>query len=342
MGELQPLLRVEHLSVEFKKFKALTDVNLTVNKGEVWVVIGPNGAGKSTLMDLICGRTKPTSGKVFFDGVDITGKEPYDISAKYGIGRKFQNPNIFNMLTVYENIEVALRGFNTVFKALAFRRTAEVKEKIDRVLEMIKLSEKRNIIASSLSHGERQWLEIGMVIAQDPKLENKNITKMPAYMHNQMGIGYVPQGREIIPDFTVRENLELGCLGHNSVSFKEQFEIVLDYFPALKEHMNRKGGVLSGGQQQQLAIGRCLMGRPSIVVLDEPTEGIQPNVVSEIATTLNRISREMYLSVILVEQNIKFAKRIAEDFIILQKGSIVAQGAIGELNDDLAKKYLAV
>ena len=170
MGELQPLLRVEHLSVEFKKFKALTDVNLTVNKGEVWVVIGPNGAGKSTLMDLICGRTKPTSGKVFFDGVDITGKEPYDISAKYGIGRKFQNPNIFNMLTVYENIEVALRGFNTVFKALAFRRTAEVKEKIDRVLEMIKLSEKRNIIASSLSHGERQWLEIGMVIAQDPKL----------------------------------------------------------------------------------------------------------------------------------------------------------------------------
>ena len=170
MGELQPLLRVEHLSVEFKKFKALTDVNLTVNKGEVRVVIGPNGAGKSTLMDLICGRTKPTSGKVFFDGVDITGKEPYDISAKYGIGRKFQNPNIFNMLTVYENIEVALRGYNTVFKALAFRRTAEVREKIDRVLEMIKLSEKRNIIASSLSHGERQWLEIGMVIAQDPKL----------------------------------------------------------------------------------------------------------------------------------------------------------------------------
>lgn len=173
-------------------------------------------------------------------------------------------------------------------------------------------------------------------------LENKNITKMPAYMHNQMGIGYVPQGREIIPDFTVRENLELGCLGHSSVSFKEQFDIVLDYFPALKEHMNRKGGVLSGGQQQQLAIGRSLMGRPSIVVLDEPTEGIQPNVVSEIATTLNRISKEMYLSIILVEQNIKFAKRIAEDFIILQKGSIVAQGAIGELNDDLAKKYLAV
>ena len=170
MGELQPLLRVEHLSVEFKKFKALTDVNLTVNKGEVRVVIGPNGAGKSTLMDLICGRTKPTSGKVFFDGVDITGKEPYDISAKYGIGRKFQNPNIFNMLTVYENIEVALRGFNTVLKAITFRRTPEVKEKIDRVLEMIKLSEKRNIIASSLSHGERQWLEIGMVIAQDPKL----------------------------------------------------------------------------------------------------------------------------------------------------------------------------
>ena len=173
-------------------------------------------------------------------------------------------------------------------------------------------------------------------------LDEKNITKMPDYMHNKMGIGYVPQGREIIPDFTVKENLELGCLGHNEVSFKERFDVVLDYFPALKEHMNRKGGVLSGGQQQQLAIGRCLMSRPSLILLDEPTEGIQPNVVAEIASTLNRICQEMHLSIILVEQNIKFAKRIAEKFIIMQKGSAVASGDIDELTDDIAQKYLAV
>lgn len=172
--------------------------------------------------------------------------------------------------------------------------------------------------------------------------EYKNITKMPPHLHNRMGIGYVPQGREIIPDFTVRENLELGCLGHSLVNYKEQLEIVLNYFPALKEHMNRKGGVLSGGQQQQLAIARCLMGKPTTVVLDEPTEGIQPNVVAEIASTLNRISKEMFLSIILVEQNIKFAKRIAEDFIIMQKGMIVARGEIGELTDELAQKYLTV
>ena len=166
----EPLLRVEKLSVEFKKFKALTDMDLTVNEGEVRVVIGPNGAGKSTLMDLITGKTKPTSGRVYFRGEDITGKEPHIIAEKYRIGRKFQNPNVFNMMTVYENIEVALSGYNTVFKSLFFRRTPKTREKTDEVLEKIKLSEKRDIIASSLSHGERQWLEIGMVMAQDPEL----------------------------------------------------------------------------------------------------------------------------------------------------------------------------
>lgn len=172
--------------------------------------------------------------------------------------------------------------------------------------------------------------------------EGKNITRLPAYQHNNLGLGYVPQGREIIPEFTVAENLELGCLGHKKVSYKSQLEIVLDYFPALKEHLPRKGGVLSGGQQQQLAIARCLMGSPKLVVLDEPTEGIQPNVVAELAATLNRISKEMSLSVILVEQNLKFAKRLAQRYLIMQKGEFVCDGNIDELTDEVAKQYLAV
>lgn len=173
-------------------------------------------------------------------------------------------------------------------------------------------------------------------------IDGRDITKMPAYIHNTMGIGYVPQGREIIPELTVKDNLELGCLGHPAVNFRERLELILEYFPLLKEHLPRKGGVLSGGQQQQLAIARCLMGKPSILLLDEPTEGIQPNIVAELAAILNRISGEMDVSIVMVEQNLKFARRLANSFMIMQKGQIMATGEIGELTDALAQQYLAV
>ncbi len=173
-------------------------------------------------------------------------------------------------------------------------------------------------------------------------IDNEDITKKPAHLHNLAGIGYVPQGREIIPDLTVRENLELGGLGHKDVDMKKQFDMVLAYFPALNPHLGRPGGVLSGGQQQQLAIARCLMGAPKVLLLDEPTEGIQPNVVFEIASIINKISKEMGLSVVVVEQNLKFAKRIAERFLIMQKGQIVCQGKMEELTDEVSKKYLSV
>lgn len=173
-------------------------------------------------------------------------------------------------------------------------------------------------------------------------IDGTELTKKAAHLHNLAGIGYVPQGREIIPDLTVRENIELGGLGHKEVDMKKQYDMVLHYFPALKPHLGRPGGVLSGGQQQQLAIARCLMGAPKIVLLDEPTEGIQPNVVFEIAGIINAIHQEIGLSVIVVEQNLKFAKRIAERFLIMQKGQIVLEGSIDELTDEVGKKYLSV
>ena len=173
-------------------------------------------------------------------------------------------------------------------------------------------------------------------------MNGTDITKKPAHMHNLAGIGYVPQGREIIRDLTVKENIELGALGHKDVDMKKQYNLVLDYFPALKDHLSRPGGVLSGGQQQQLAIARCLMGAPKIVLLDEPTEGIQPNIVFEISNIINKINKELGLGVIVVEQNLKFARRIADRFLIMQKGQIVCQGNIDELTDEVGKKYLSV
>lgn len=171
---------------------------------------------------------------------------------------------------------------------------------------------------------------------------NQDVTKMRTYQRSRLGMAYVPQGREIIPGLTVRENLEIGALGHKDINIEKRMEQVLEYFPALREHLPRKGGVLSGGQQQQLAIGRALISSPKMILLDEPTEGIQPNVVAEIAAILNKIHKEMSISIIIVEQNLKFSLRIADKFLIMQKGQVVSSGTIDLLTEDIINKYLTI
>ncbi len=174
------------------------------------------------------------------------------------------------------------------------------------------------------------------------EFDGQDITRMKTFKRSQIGLGYVPQGREIIPLMTVEENLDLGAMGHAGIDIPAKKEWVLSYFPALKVHMLRNGGVLSGGLQQQLAIARCLMGEPKMILLDEPTEGIQPNVVAEIADTLKKIAKETGITIAVVEQNLKFARRLAENYVIIQKGAVVAEGKMAELSEDIIKKYLSV
>ncbi len=168
--ERKVLLEVKNLSVEFNGFKAFTEVNMKIYDGELRVIIGPNGAGKTTFMDLVTGKTKPTSGKVIFDGKDITGKSTTEITRNYHIGRKFQGPNVFDNMTVKENIEIAMEGYNSMRKCIFFHRTNEFRNKVEEILKLIDLYDYRHFMASDLSHGQRQWLEIGMVVAQNPKL----------------------------------------------------------------------------------------------------------------------------------------------------------------------------
>ena len=173
------------------------------------------------------------------------------------------------------------------------------------------------------------------------RFHGKDITHSPTHVRARRGIGYIPQGREIFPQLTVEENLRLGLTTRGSGT-KELPERVFDLFPVLKKMLKRRGGNLSGGQQQQLAIGRVLVTDPVLLILDEPTEGIQPNVVREIGDIILRLNKEDNITVLLVEQKLAFARRIAERFCIIDKGRMVADGPIQDLDETLIQRHLRV
>jgi urea transport system ATP-binding protein len=169
-----------------------------------------------------------------------------------------------------------------------------------------------------------------------------DVTKVPTYKRSRYGIAYIPQGREIIPYLSVLDNLKLGLTANRTQKAANILEEVFEFFPMLKQHLKRQGGLLSGGQQQQLAIARGLMSAPQMILLDEPTEGIQPSIVQEIEATLRRINTEKGITVVVVEQKIDFARQLAQRFFMMEKGSVVAQGHTSELDDTLVHRYLAV
>ncbi|MBK8509367.1 MAG: urea ABC transporter ATP-binding subunit UrtE [Candidatus Competibacteraceae bacterium] len=173
------------------------------------------------------------------------------------------------------------------------------------------------------------------------RLNDEDISRRPAECRAPLGIGYVPQGRQIFPLLTVEENLRVG-LPVRKDRLKQIPEFIYDRFPVLKTMLKRRGGDLSGGQQQQLAIGRALVLQPTLLILDEPTEGIQPNIVHEIGEVIRQLNRDQGMTVLLVEQKLGFARQVADRFCILDKGRAVATGAMAELNDQLVRQYLTV
>ena len=170
------------------------------------------------------------------------------------------------------------------------------------------------------------------------ELDGRRLERLPAYERARAGIGYVPQGREIFPQLTVRENLELGMEANPEV--RAIPESLFETFPILREFLDRKGGDLSGGQQQQLAIARALVARPRVLVLDEPTEGIQPSVVSEIGRVLTHLKQDV--AVLLVEQYLEFALDIADDVCVIEKGEIVQHGDPDSLDQEALKQAMAL
>jgi urea transport system ATP-binding protein len=172
-------------------------------------------------------------------------------------------------------------------------------------------------------------------------LDGVDLGKLKPEERSRRGIAYVPQGRDIFPSLTVWENLKISRVVHRQTT-DAQMDRVLQLFPVLKEMLQRKGGVLSGGQQQQLAIARAILTDPKVLLLDEPTEGIQPNIIDQIGETLLKIKEEGKLSILLVEQYLDFCLAVGERFYIMDRGAVVAGGPIADLNNEVVRKHLTV
>jgi len=173
------------------------------------------------------------------------------------------------------------------------------------------------------------------------RLAGRDLAALKPDQRAREGLGYVPQGRDIFPHLTVRENLKLSLVVRGAKA-GDGMDRVLELFPILKEFLPRKGGVLSGGQQQQLAIARALLTEPKLLILDEPTEGIQPNIIDHIGDTLLKIKKEGKISILLVEQYLDFCLAVGDSFYIMDRGAVVAGGPIAHLNDEMVRQHLTV
>lgn len=237
MSNTDFVLAIEDLTVSFDGFKAVDNLTMYIDKNELRVVIGPNGAGKTTVLDLICGKTKATNGSIKFMNHELTELSEHEI-VREGVGRKFQTPSIYENLSVYQNLEVSYPKGRSVWGSLFFKRTAEVKEQVLKIAEEIMLTNFLDLEAALLSHGQKQWLEIGMLLMQDPQL----------------------------------------------------------------------------------------------LMLDEPVAGMSAKERDQTAELLNKISNNR--SVLVIEHDMEFVKKIAHKVTVLHQGKILAEGPMDKVQED--------
>ncbi len=174
------------------------------------------------------------------------------------------------------------------------------------------------------------------------ELEGKSLDRVASAGRSCQGLGYVPQGRDIFPHLTVEENLFIGLNARGWKKDSAEIDRIFTLFPIIKEFLHRKGGMLSGGQQQQLAIGRALLTKPKLLILDEPTEGIQPNIIDQIGEAIKMLRSEGKMAILLVEQYLDFCKELGDDYAILERGSVVSSGEMSALSEDIIKEFLTV
>ena len=294
------LLYLDGVEVAFDGYRALRGLSLIVGPGEMLAIIGPNGAGKTTMMDVITGKTRPGKGDVLFEGrIDLTKRDEADI-AQLGIGRKFQKPTVFESQTIEDNLLLALNVDHRVRGTLFWRETKDESERIERVLETIRLTDARNRLAGSLSHGQKQWLEIGMLLAQDPKL--------------------------LLVDEPVA--------GMTDVETETTAQVLREIARMiyLEDLLDRPAETLSHGQKQWLEIGMLLIQDPELLMLDEPVAGMSVSERARTAELLKEIIKNR--SVIVIEHDMKFVEDIAHKVTVLHQGQILSEGTMEKVQND--------
>ncbi len=234
MAPKEFVLYIEGLTVSFDGFKAIDSLNLYVDKNELRVIIGPNGAGKTTLLDLICGKTKASTGSIQFKDQELTKKSEHAI-VRSGVGRKFQTPSIYENLSVFQNLEVSYPQGRSVLGALGFKCTDEVKAKVQVVAEEIGLADKLEMEAGLLSHGQKQWLEIGMLLMQEPEL----------LMLDEPIAGMSAKERELTADLLKRI-----CKGRSMIVIEHDMDFVKQI--ASKVTVMHQGKILAEGTMDQV------------------------------------------------------------------------------------------
>jgi urea transport system ATP-binding protein len=225
----KPVLTVENLTVSFDGFKAVDNLSLSISERELRVVIGPNGAGKTTLLDMICGKTRPTSGSIRFRDIELTQMQEHQI-VRAGVGRKFQNPSIYEDLTVQENLEISIPQAHGVWASILFRRTPAVRTRIEEIATQINLQDHLSKKSGLLSHGQKQWLEIGMLLMQEPEL----------LLLDEPVAGMSPRERELTGDL-----LRTISLGKSLVVIEHDMDFVKSI--ASKVTVLHQGRLLSEG-----------------------------------------------------------------------------------------------
>ncbi|MCL4138674.1 UNVERIFIED_CONTAM: hypothetical protein GTU68_005955 [Idotea baltica] len=341
---MSTLLEVSSVSVTFDGFRAINNLSIQIAEPELRAVIGPNGAGKTTFMDIVTGKTKPDTGHVIWGerNISLLGMSESQI-AMAGIGRKFQKPTVFEGQTVRENLAMALKNPRGTFAVLRHKKTAKNGERINEIALEIGLQDDLTRLAGVLSHGQKQWLEIGMLLAQDPRLllvdepaagmtaqEREKTTDILKRAAQTRAVVVVEHDMEFVRRLDCKVTvlhegsvLAEGSLDHVTKNADRNLpDTIFELFPVLQEMLGRRGGDLSGGQQQQLAIARALITRPKVLLLDEPTEGIQPNIIQQIGRAIETLRKAGNMAIILVEQNLDFAYQTADRFVIMKRGEV--------------------
>eukprot|EP00913_Durusdinium_trenchii_P004180 g3872.t1 len=377
-GHMTPILEIRHLTKSFGGLQVSRNVSLSLASGERVALIGPNGAGKTTFINLVTGGLRPDSGQVLLDGKDVTSAKPAE-KVRRGLVRSFQVTRLFKDMTPQEHIAAAVlqregKG-GRMFGHYA--DMPEVCDEIDETLRLLHLQDVGEVKVSEIAYGQQRLLELAMALALRPRVLlldepaagiphaqldriQTALDRLPPELAVLMidhdmdlvfrfakrvvvlaaGLGYVPQTRDVFPSLSVEENLLVGLKNRPKDAISEAYEM----FPRLKERRRNLGSQLSGGEQQMLSTARSILGQPSVLLLDEPLEGLAPVICEELMAALTQLADSRTVTIILVEQRIQSALDFADKAIVLERGRLVWQGdpAVLAGDRDLIERMLGV